>query len=130
MTEGREGAALMETAVQHPRYFWTDWLAGCSLKQLSVGFILLSLADLLSTVRLLQYDIIREGNIVAEVTLVNHGLPGFIIYKIALTALVLGVIWVIRQQNWLLARNVLWTALLVFGVIALRHVAIFAVSSV
>jgi len=112
---------------QTDRYFWSGWFEGHSLALLFMTFILLSLADLAATLRLMLAGIIREGNALANSIWQSNGPFGFIAYKAALVLVVLSAIWFVHTRNPKLARTVLYGGILVMGVVALRHIAIIGV---
>jgi hypothetical protein len=113
----------MEAARTNGQYFWSSWMRGLSFGQLAWTFILLSLADLMATVQLLDYGI-AEGNPLANATYLLSGPDGLIVYKAFLVTLILGLTWVIHRKRPALAINLLWASLLLMAVIALRHLAI------
>ena len=105
------------------RYFWSDWFRGQSLGELCLLFVLLSLADLLATLKLMKNGV-SEGNPTARAMLEHFGIPGFIGYKIALVALLLVVVRIIWRDKPATGRVLLWTANLLMTVIALMHITI------
>jgi len=109
------------------QYFWSGWLESHSLMLLITTFSLLSLADLLATIRLLYAEIITEGNALAEYMWLLYRPWGFIIYKVALVAFIIMSILLVYQRNARLARIVLYGAILLMGAVTLRHIAIFCV---
>jgi hypothetical protein len=106
-------------------YFWTKWTISPTFTELVATFSLLSFTDLLATLRMLQMGV-KEGNAVANWFLMHFGPPGLIVYKLLLVGLILGIAAYIHRQQPVLARRVLWGAILTMGVIALLHVAIIA----
>ena len=108
------------------RYFWTGWFDGHSLTLLATTFILLSLADLVATLRLMTMGVIHEGNALANAVWGLHGPVGFVAYKTVLVALIIALIGLLHQRNARLARTIIWGGILLMSVIALRHLAIIA----
>ncbi len=88
---------------------------------------LLSLADLIASLRLMLKGIIREGNALADYMWLQHGPLGFIVYKAALVTFIVVLISLVHQRNPKLARAVLYGGILVMSAVALRHLAIFCV---
>lgn len=115
----------MDSPPQPPRYFWSDWFSGQSLALLATVFIMLSVADLVATQRLLPVGV-KEGNALAALVLSHFGHVGFIVYKLALVAVVVLACVAIDRRDPGLARTILWGGILLMGVIALIHLAIMA----
>jgi hypothetical protein len=107
------------------RYFWSSWFSGQSYGKLAVVFMLLSLADLAATMRLLPMGV-REGNLLADRWLTQYGMLGFIFYKAALVAVVLMATWILARYRPNLSKTVLWTGLMVTGLVVIRHLGIVA----
>ena len=78
----------IDLSPQETRYFWSSWFEGHSLALLFATFGLLSLADLIATLRLIRDGVIREGNVLAEYMWLLHGQAGVIVYKTALVAFI------------------------------------------
>lgn len=116
----------MELASREGRYFWSDWFDGHSLALLSTTFALLSLADLVATLRMMLLGVVKEGNALADAVWIGHGPIGFIVYKTVLVTLIITLIWLVDQRNPRLARSVIGGAVVLMGAIALRHLAIMA----
>ncbi len=113
---------------EHPtvqRYFW-HLPEGSSLPQLSLVFILLSITDLIATVRMMLTVGVQEGNILADWILKNFGYPGFIAYKIILVVFALAIIWYVNEHRPQLATLVIWAAVLLMGFITLVHLALMS----
>ncbi len=115
------------------RYFWTAWLEAASPRTLAAAYVLLSVADLLCTMNAVGPDAtplgVREGNPLARVVLSLLGPQGMVVYKAALVLLILGLVYLIQRRQPHTAHLVLWGAVLVMAVVALRHLAIFAAAS-
>jgi hypothetical protein len=109
---------------EKPKYFWSDDLAGPSFRDLVLAFVLISAGDLIATWRLLEMGAIREGNALANWVLHEHGGPGFIIFKLLLVALILGIAYYIHPRRPGSARAILWAGVLITGIVLLRHIAI------
>ena len=106
-----------------PRYFWSTWFKTESLFELYTLFVLLSVGDLLATLKLMSYGV-REGNWLANWVLLHYHQPGFVLYKLALVGFLLCVVRVIWQQRPSTARTLLWAANLLMTVIILMHLTI------
>jgi hypothetical protein len=115
---------MSETGERTPRYFWSGWFDGQSFGLLATVFAIFSAIDLLATLETMATGVVREGNALADAILVHFGRPGFIVFKIALVLLVIGVTWVVRKPNPRLAHGVLWGGILVMAIVTLRHLAI------
>ena len=87
-----------------------------------------SIIDLYATMLLLQHNIIREGNAIADMVLHRYGFPGFIVMKIALILIVLFCSWMVARSNYRLGLGLLWAGILIMAVVILRHIAIMGVS--
>ena len=117
----------MPLAVKAPdnRYFWTGWFTGQTFALLATLYILLSLADLIATARLIPFGV-REGNALATLILRRYDMAGFILYKIALVIFVLGICRLIHLRDARLARIVLWLAVIAMGYVAILHITILS----
>ncbi len=115
-----------DLTTRETRYFWNGWFEGHSLTLLFATYGLLSLADLIASLRLMLAGIIREGNALADYMWEQHGVQGFIVYKAALVAFIVVVITLVHQRNGKLARAVLYGGILVMSAVALRHLAIIS----
>jgi len=113
----------MSDAQVEQRFFWTGWFQGQSLFELCLLFALLSLADLLATLKLLKNGV-SEGNAAARFVLERFHAPGFIVYKVALVGLLLVVVRIIWRDKPATGRVLLWSANLLMTVIALMHITI------
>jgi len=113
----------IEWKSKEERYFWTGWFTGQSFALLAALYAMLSFADLYATVRLIPFGI-REGNPLANWALTRFETPGFIIYKVLLVFLVLGVIKLIERHNARIAHILLWIANIAMGYVAILHIAI------
>jgi len=109
-----------------PRYFWVVWIEKTRMSDMMVAFGLLSLADLLATVRMMPLGI-REGNAIADAALHAYGTPGFIAYKLLMVGVILSLVAVIDRRRPLTARTVLLAAIGLMGIITLRHLGIMLV---
>lgn len=116
-----------ELSTHDTQYFWSGWFEGHSLTLLFTTYGLLSLADLIASLRLMIAGVIREGNALADYMWMQHGPLGFIAYKATLVAFIVMVISLVHQRNSKLARAVLYGGILVMSAVALRHLAIFCV---
>lgn len=121
---------MSETAEHTHKYFWSGWFSGQSFATLAGVFVLLSFVDLLATLRMIlvtsqvMSSAVREGNLLADTILREHGPPGFIVFKTAMVAVVIGAIWLVNRSNPRLAHAVLWGGNLVMAFVACYHVAI------
>lgn len=110
---------------EKPRYFW-HLPEGISLLQLSLIFILLSITDLVATVRMMAAVGVKEGNVLADGILKHFGVPGFIAYKIFLVLFALAIIWFVYKYRPQLAMLVLWAAVLLMGFVTLVHLTLMS----
>ncbi len=119
----------METDVRAtaPRYFWDTWADTVPVGNLYVVFLLLSLADLVATVRQVQATVITEGNPLALWALHVGGAVGITAYKVCLVGVILGALAVVDRTRPRLARVVLLAACILMGIIALRQLGIMSV---
>jgi REP element-mobilizing transposase RayT len=111
-------------STEKPKYFWSDELAEPAVRDLMTAFILVSVADLFATMRLLAMGVISEGNALANWVLREFGNNGFILFKLLLIALILALAAVIHARRPAVGRAVLWTGILLTGVVLIRHIAI------
>ncbi|HEY3376313.1 MAG TPA: DUF5658 family protein [Armatimonadota bacterium] len=107
------------------RFFWSEWFRGQSFATLSVVFALLSFVDLLATLRMMPFGV-KEGNALANSTLMRYGPVGMIAWKILLVALVILTMRMVDRTNPALARGVLWGGILLMAVIVLIHLALIS----
>ena len=124
----------LELTARDGRYFWSDWFRGHAYGILALTFVLLSVADLVASIRVLPLGSapldVREGNRLAHAIWVTHGAAGFITYKLALVLVVLVAVWLIDRRSPATSRGVLWGANVLMALVALRHLAIIAVMAV
>ncbi|MHB9130269.1 MAG: DUF5658 family protein [Armatimonadota bacterium] len=113
-----------EPIVQPTRYFWSGWITTPSIGQLEMVFLLLSLADLSATIKMMMEGLIREGNQLAATVLHFHGIYGLIAYKMTLVLIVITTTWIVSRQKPELATKVLWGAILLMGVIGLKQISV------
>lgn len=109
---------------EKPKYFWSDELAEPATRDLMTAFVLVSIADLFATMRLLAMGVIREGNVLADRVLRDFGDRGFILFKLLLITLILGLAAFIHSRRPSAGRAVLWAGILLTGVVLIRHIAI------
>jgi len=115
----------MEWKSKEERYFWTGWFTGQSFALLAGLYFILSFTDLYATIRLLLFNgMIREGNPLANWTLLHFGTPGFIAYKLLMVFIVLGVLKLIERERMRIAHVLLWVANIVMAYVAILHIAI------
>lgn len=105
------------------RYFWSGWFTGYSFRQLALLYVVLSLADLYATLRLIPFEI-REGNALARHVLEQYDFPGFLAYKVALVAFVLLVVKIIDARDARRSEMVLWAANIAMAYVAILHITI------
>ena len=120
-----EQTTVPEEQPVKPRYFW-HLPEGSSLPQLSLVFILLSITDLVATVRMMAAVGVKEGNPIADRILNNFGTPGFIAFKMLMVIFALALIWFINEHRPKMATLVLWAATLLMGFITLVHLALIS----
>jgi hypothetical protein len=115
----------METPTPDPpRPFWEAWASTVPAGHLYLAFVLLSAADLVATVRLVQAGFAREGNAWALGVLHLSGWTGLVVYKILLVGVILGALALVDRTRPRLSRVVLLAANGLMGAVALRHLAI------
>ncbi|MEI7834730.1 MAG: DUF5658 family protein [bacterium] len=120
-----EQTTVPEELPVKPRYFW-HLPEGSSLPKLSLLFILLSITDLIATVRMMAAAGVKEGNPIADGILKNFGIPGFVGFKLFMVFFALALIWYINEHRPKLATLVLWAATLLMGFITLVHLSLMS----
>ena len=113
----------LEFKSKENRYFWSGWFSGQSFVVLAALYCLLSITDLLATVRLLPFGV-REGNPWARWMLDHYDIAGFIAYKLLLVGVVLLATYIVERSNKRLAHIVLWAANIAMGYVTILHLAI------
>jgi hypothetical protein len=109
---------------EQQRYFWTQDLAGPSQEELVAAFLIISLADLIATLRMMAAGFIREGNTLAAAIIHDYGILGMIVYKLVLMAIVVTIAAVLLPRRRSAARGILWTGIIITGIVLLRQLAI------
>lgn len=118
----------MELTRKDGQYFWVGWMAEQRFHTLLSAFLLLSLADLFATLRMLPFGI-REGNALAEMVLLRYGAIGFVVYKCLLVLLIVALARIIDRRERRLAVNLLWGGILVMGYVSLMHLSVIVATA-
>ena len=81
-------------------------------------FVVVNLLDLFITMLFIRFGA-REANPAAEWILLSFGKTGFIVYKVVLMLVVIGLCEVVAQKRKTMARALIW-----FGIVAVAFVAV------
>lgn len=104
-----------------------NWMSQHSFGMLAAAFVVVSIADLVATLRAMEFSDgrVQEANGAAAAWMQQFGPVGMVAFKLLLMTGAVLLLWAVDSQNPKLARGVLWLAVVGMGFLTLWHLKIF-----